>query len=88
MWLYRMRCGVELVIIPWRRWQSDFFSGSAALNSGTLSDQSWFSLGSASVVYESVAIHCIARVYIVNCRTLRLMGAVGQDEVVLGTYAD
>lgn len=40
------------------------------------------------MVFESLALYCIVHVYVVNCRTLRLMGTLGQDEVVLGTYAD
>lgn len=39
-----------------------------------------------SMMYESLAIYCLVHVDIVNCSSLRLMGASGQDELVLGTY--
>lgn len=59
-----------------------------ALNSGMLTKQSWFSLGGLSVVCETLAIYCIACIYIVNYRYLKLIDASGQSEVVLGTNED
>lgn len=49
-----------------------------------LTKQSWFSLGGLSVVCETLAIYCIACIYIVNYRYLKLVDAPGQSEVVLG----
>lgn len=41
-----------------------------------------------SLVFERLALYCIAHVYIMSGKALRLMGAPGQEEGVLGTHAD
>lgn len=78
---------VEPIIFPRDVWQS-IFSTSVALGSGVLSDQSWLNLENVSMGFGSLAICCTVHVYVVNSRILRLMGAPGQDEVVLNTYSE